>query len=150
MTRPRRHSIRGKKSDSVLTLSMAGIAAKRFVYVLCADRTIKYGKQRSRIIYIGMSEISIGRTAHSIVRRARMLEGEGRARGIKVLSAYVVQAGRRQGSRLWEDLEALLLFEFGESYGRLPYCNKQQPKRPTASQRIRPAAIRKLLKQFES
>ncbi len=65
--------------DPVITVDIAATKVKRLVYLLVANRPIKYGKDYSRIVYVGTTGHGIRRIAYSaskhIVGANRKLKG---------------------------------------------------------------------------
>lgn len=96
------------------------IGAAKLVYVLCADRRLRYPKGRSRIVYVGTTKNGIRRVAGSVARRADDIL---QAHGVKRFHARIVTCRPRQRVKTWLVLERALLLEFRTRFGAQPRCN---------------------------
>jgi hypothetical protein len=108
------------KRDEGLRASRVLVGKSRLVYVLIADKRLKYGSKKSRIAYIGTTRKGMSRIAQSIATRADAILG---LRGVYTFHARIVTCGRRQKVRTWHKLERALLLLFKERFGVIPVCN---------------------------
>jgi hypothetical protein len=98
------------------------------VYILRADKPQKYGRRRSRIIYIGESgKRGIERPATSAYRKADQAFGTKKSseklRGVRKIDVHLLTFRGKRNVRLWEELEKNLLATFAKEYGRPPWFN---------------------------
>lgn len=106
----------------VMTLGRAALGADRLVYILAANRPVKYPRGRSRIVYIGTTKRGARRVASSVAHRA---EGLFEGRGMRTVNAHLLTYTRRSGAqKLWLKLERALLFMFKYEYGTIPLLNR--------------------------
>lgn len=108
------------KRDEGLRASRVLIGKSRLVYVLIADKRLKYGSKRSRIAYIGTTKKGMSRIAQSIAARADDILG---LRGVYSFHARIITCGRRQNVKTWHKLERALLLAFKDRFGEVPTCN---------------------------
>ena len=113
--------------NAALSVSRASLKKEELVYVLVADKKLKYTKGRSRIAYIGMTESGVHRITNSAAYRAETILGQP---GVEEFWARVVHFPQVDGrlSRHWKKrptllLERSLLIAFRERYGEVPLCN---------------------------
>ncbi|HXB61955.1 MAG TPA: hypothetical protein VNU94_03780 [Acidobacteriaceae bacterium] len=96
------------------------IRNNKLVYVLIADKRIKYGKLKSRIVYIGTTEKGVKRISQSVGARAvKILE----LTGVHSFHARVITCTPRQNTHTWRKLERGLLICFKEKFAATPKCN---------------------------
>jgi len=113
--------------DPVMSVETAATKVRRLVYLLVANRPIRYGKEYSRIIYIGTTERGVSRIASSASKR--IVQAVEEIRGMRRIDAYVVWARARQGKHthkgmtFWRVLERALLLQFTQRYGTPPRLN---------------------------
>ena len=117
----RRSSISLKK-EAALTATRVSLGSDRLVYVLAANKPIKYTKGRSKIAYIGTTKNGMSRVASSAAGRAEEILGR---HGIRSFSARIVTCRNRQKVKMWRKLESALLLQFRQMFGRVPICNTQ-------------------------
>jgi hypothetical protein len=117
--RPRRASI-SLKRDPALHAKRVLIGSHKFVYVLVADRRLKYARGRSRIAYIGTTRAGSSRVAQSVAARAEQILG---IHGVRSFDAHIVSCAPRQRVKMWLKLEQSLLIAFRERFGSVPRCN---------------------------
>jgi len=108
------------KRDEGLRASRVLIGKSRLVYVLIADKRLKYKDGKSRIAYIGTTKKGMSRIAQSIAARAEDILS---LRGVYSFHARIITCGRRQNVKTWHKLERALLLAFKERYGEVPRCN---------------------------
>ena len=113
--------------EPAVTVTRASMRKDELVYVLVADKKIRYSSRRSRVVYIGMTESGVHRVAKSAADRAERILDES---GIHSFSARIVHYPAIDGrvERAWKKrpallLERALLIAFREEYGEMPLCN---------------------------
>ena len=108
------------KRDEALRATRVSIGKNRLVYVLVADKRLKYAKGKSRIAYVGTTTKGVARIAKSVAFRAYdILE----LHGVRSFGARIITCKRRQNVSTWRKLERALLLVFREQLGGPPYCN---------------------------
>ncbi len=118
---PRKSQLSLSKT-SVMTLSRGALGADRLVYILAANKPIKYPQGRSRIVYVGTTKRGVRRVASSVAHRAEGILGRP---GLKTVDAHLLTySGRPGAQRLWAKLERAMLFIFKYEYGDIPILNK--------------------------
>ncbi len=109
--------------EAVMTIRRGALTADRLVYLLAANRPIRYEKGRSRIVYIGTTKKGVRRVAGSVAYRAEELL---QRRGFKEVEAYILTYGAKPGVKnMWSKLERATLFMFRYQYGDIPELNAQ-------------------------
>jgi hypothetical protein len=106
--------------DHAMHATRVSIGSFKLVYVLVADKKIKYDDGKSRIAYIGTTSRGQARIAQSIAFRAEDILG---IRGVLSFHARVVTCRPRRHVKTWHYLERGLLIKFREMFGEVPYCN---------------------------
>ena len=119
----RRANVRCDVVRPVMTLSKSRYLKARMVYVLRADRPVKYQKDRSRIVYIGETGKGPKRPAGSMARMAK--EAFNKLHGVRQIDVHAVTCRGRQHVRTWELLERAFLAVFKDIYGEVPRYNLQ-------------------------
>jgi hypothetical protein len=113
------------KRDEALRATRVTIGKMKLVYVLIADKRIKYKSGKSRIAYIGTTKKGVARIAQSVAARA---DGILSLRGVNSFHARIVTCSPRQNVTTWRKLERGLLLCFRERYGEVPTCNSHGTK----------------------
>jgi hypothetical protein len=113
------------KHEVALEATRVSVGKKKLVYVLCAEKRVKYPGGRSRIVYIGTTKRGLRRVAGSVARRADDIL---QFRGIKRFSARLVTCQPRQRVKTWLVLERALLIDFKRRFGEPPKCNSHGKK----------------------
>jgi len=108
------------KREPALRATRVSIGKLKLVYVLVADKRLKYPKGKSAIAYIGTTKHGLRRVAASAAKRAEQILG---LRGVRSLAARVVTCQPRQRVKTWRVLERALLLKFKERFGATPKCN---------------------------
>jgi len=108
------------KREEALRATRVSIGKTRLVYVLVADKRLKYLNGRSRIAYIGTTEKGVARIAQSIAFRADDILA---LHGVRSFHARIITCKRRQKVSTWKKLERALLLVFREHLGQPPFCN---------------------------
>ncbi len=109
------------KRQPAIQVDRITVGPLKLVYVLTADKKIRYAKGRSKIVYIGTTKNGIDRIASSAAYRAEEIFALS---GVTRCEARIVTCTPRQRIRSWAKLERALLLAFRERYGSVPRCNK--------------------------
>ncbi len=110
------------KPKPALTMRRMALDHERLVYVICADRKLKYPEGYSQIAYIGTTKNGITRVASSAAYRSWDVLW---SRGVQSLDVRIVTCRPRQGFKSWIKLERALILAFREKFGEPPMCNVQ-------------------------
>jgi hypothetical protein len=105
-----------------MRVTRAALVAERLVYVLVADKRLRYAEGRSRIAYIGVTTRGHLRIAESVAHRSRRLL---ELRGVRSFEVRVVTCRARRNVETWRELERALIVSFREQFGEVPLCNSQ-------------------------
>ena len=116
------------KPRHAMEVTRVSVGKKRLVYILVAERTLKYPWGRSRIAYIGTTKKGMARIAQSVAARAEDVLG---LYGVRRFHVRILTCAPRPNVKTWVKLERALLLVFRQKYGALPQCN-------TIGKRIRP------------
>jgi hypothetical protein len=109
-------------TPAVLTVSRKVLRHKKVVYLLVANRPIRYRRGKSRIAYIGTTSKGIARVATSVAFRAQaILSGYG----LSNMEVYVVTCPPQRRIRSWVLLERALICQFVQYFWQAPKCNAQ-------------------------
>ena len=108
------------KPEIALEVTRVSIGAKKLVYVLVANRKLKYRWERSNIVYIGTTKRGVSRVASSAASKAESILGHY---GVKTCSARIITCSPRRAVKSWLKLERALLLVFRELYGDIPKLN---------------------------
>jgi hypothetical protein len=106
--------------DHALQATRVSIGKLKLVYVLVADKKLRYEKGKSRIAYIGTTRKGTARIAQSVAARAEDILN---IRGVRSFHARVIVCRPRRHVRTWHYLERALLIRFKEIFGEVPVCN---------------------------
>jgi hypothetical protein len=106
--------------SSAITITRSAFKAHKLVYVGQVNKSLKYPNGRSRIAYIGTTQVGAKRIAASAAKHGLNVLQEY---GVKQLDFYRVTCKGLPGLKAWEQLERALLITFREMYGRVPFCN---------------------------
>jgi hypothetical protein len=106
--------------DPALELTRVSVGKAKLVYVLIADKKIRYELGKSRIAYIGTTEKGSERIAQSVAARADDILS---IRGVRSFHARIITCSPRRKVKNWRQLERALLIKFREMFGEVPYCN---------------------------
>jgi len=102
-------------------VSRIAVGDLRLVYVICANRLIKYATGKSPIAYIGTTEKGVDRIAQSAAYRSYDILWR---HGISAFDVRIVTCPPRRGIKTWRLLERAMLLAFRDKYGEIPICNK--------------------------
>lgn len=121
----RKLKIRSSKSV-LLTLTRSRQWSDKMVYILAANKLLRYKNGRSRILYIGTTKKGAGRPATSAVNKAS--EVFYKLHGVKTIDVHIATCAKRKKVQTWKRLESALLDAFRKRYFELPKYNKVRPK----------------------
>lgn len=108
------------KRGAAIHVERISIGNQKLVYVLLADKKIRYKRGRSRIVYIGTTKNGIDRVAQSVAARADEIFQQW---GVMEFDARIVTCVPRRGVKTWHKLERALLLMFRTIYEQVPLCN---------------------------
>jgi hypothetical protein len=109
------------KRSPALEVDRVSIGHLKLVYVICADRKVRYPEGRSRVVYICTTKNGIDRVAQSgAIRSDRVLN----LHGINSFQVRIVTCTPRQHVKTWHKLERALILYFRDTYGAAPICNE--------------------------
>lgn len=110
------------KAKPAITMRRVALEHERLVYVICADRKLKYEKGYSQIAYIGTTRNGVERVANSAAYRSWDVLW---SRGVQSFDVRIVTCRPRQGFKSWLKLERALILAFRQKFGEPPMCNVQ-------------------------
>lgn len=111
------------KTAPALTVRRVALEHEKLVYVICADRKLRYANgQYSHIAYIGTTKRGLARVAGSAAYRS---EDVLWSHGVQSFDVRLVTCRGRKGIRSWCRLERAMLISFREMFGEIPLCNTQ-------------------------
>jgi hypothetical protein len=113
------------KNESILRASRVAIGNQRLVYLLVANRQIRYSRGRSKVVYVGTTKKGLSRVASSVASRADDILWN---HGIREFHARIVTCRPRQKVKTWLKLERAFLVRFKELFGEVPMCNTKGSK----------------------
>lgn len=120
----RRLSVSLKRHEAIHATRVS-VGNNKLVYVLVADKKLKYPNGKSRIAYIGTTKNGVARIAESVAARSHDIL---QLRGVNEFGARVVTCKPRQNVKTWHKLERAMLLRFKAMYGDVPHCNTQGAK----------------------
>jgi hypothetical protein len=106
-----------------MTLFRSRYWKPHMVYILRADKSIRYNEGSSRIVYVGETRRGTRRPAGSAASKA--MRTFGVLRGIRRIDVHPVTFRGKQSVRMWEILERDLLATFKHIFGEIPWYNQQ-------------------------
>jgi len=106
--------------DPAMGATRVSIRRTKLVYILVADKRLRYETGKSRIAYIGTTQNGASRVATSVAARAYDILS---IRGVRRFDARIVTCTPRPRVKTWRKLERALLLEFRELFGEPPWCN---------------------------
>lgn len=110
------------KAKPAITMRRVALEHERLVYVICADRKLKYENGYSQIAYIGTTRNGVERVANSAAYRSWDVLW---SRGVQSFDVRIVTCRPRQGFKSWLKLERALILAFRQKFGEPPMCNVQ-------------------------
>jgi hypothetical protein len=108
------------KNQPSLVINRTAFKDDKLVYIIRANRKLRYRFGDSRIAYIGTTRKGARRIASSAVGKGEDLLYRY---GIKHLELHIVTCGKIQGIESWKKLERALILRFRESFGDVPVAN---------------------------
>lgn len=108
------------KRDEALRAARVVVANPKLVYILIADKHLKYPNAKSRIAYIGTTSKGAARIAQSAANRAVAIFN---LRGVRSFHVRIVTCTSRQNVKTWRKLERGMLLCFKDMFGAVPRCN---------------------------
>jgi len=132
----------------VMTLKRRAFKKDKCIYLLVANKPIKYQVKRSKVIYIGTTKKGASRVSQSVVARGEPALGK---HGITHIEAFVVSCKPRNKVSIWKKLEAAFVLAFRREHGAVPlYNNKLKYKKRTDEfEYFNEKTIAKTLSKFE-
>jgi hypothetical protein len=110
------------KRGEALHATRLTIGKQKLVYVLIADKRLKYKNGKSRIAYVGTTKKGVARIAQSVATRAEAILV---LNGVHEFHARIITCNSRQRVKTWCKLERALILTFRERFGVIPYCNNK-------------------------
>jgi hypothetical protein len=111
------------KTAPAMTVRRVALEHERLVYVICADRKLRYTNGLySHIAYIGTTKKGLARVAGSAAYRAEDILW---SHGVQSFDIRLVTCRGRNGIRSWCRLERAMIIAFREMFGEIPLCNTQ-------------------------
>ena len=101
-------------------VTRVAVGRAKLVYVIAADKKIRYAEGRSRVVYIGTTKQGMPRVAQSA---AYWTDTVLELHGVRAFNVHLVTCPPRQGVKVWLKLERALLLTFREMFGEVPHCN---------------------------
>jgi hypothetical protein len=89
--------------QSLLTLTRSHQWTDKMVYILVANKHLKYRNGRSRILYIGTTKKGPDRPAASAVNKAS--EVFYKLHGVRTIEVHIVTCAPRKAMQSWKHLE---------------------------------------------
>jgi hypothetical protein len=118
----RRAKIRGGDREAAVTLTRVAVQDEHLVYIIASNKRVPYGRNRSRIVYIGTTSKGVDRILRSVADKARQaLAGHGTRR----IEVHVYAVAGRPRVKMWLKLEQGLLLAFKDVYACVPKYNKK-------------------------
>ena len=117
---PRRRLTITASKAPVMTVTRRATKSRRLVYIISAPKALKYPQGRSRVVYIGTTEVGVHRVASSMASKAVDFLAEW---GVRWLDVYAITCPPRPGLDSWRKLERDLLITFKIVHGRVPKAN---------------------------
>lgn len=110
------------KRNPAMHVTREAVKKQKVVYVLIADKKVRYEKGNSKVVYIGMTRKGVSRLARSVAARAQKILGK---LGIRSFDVRIVTCKGRPNVKSRRLLERGLLVTFRKKYGNAPLCNTQ-------------------------
>lgn len=108
------------RRQEAMRVTRVAVGKAKLVYVVVADKKLKYPSGRSRIAYIGTTKNGVSRVAQSAAHRTDQILSK---RGVQSFSVHLVTCRPRQKVKTWIKLERAFLLAFREEFGSVPTCN---------------------------
>lgn len=110
------------KPTPALTMRRVALEHEKLIYVICADRKLRYPKGFSQIAYIGTTRTGVSRIASSAAYRSGDVLW---SHGVQSFDVRVVTCNPRKGIKSWLRLERALILSFKDIFDGIPLCNIQ-------------------------
>ena len=135
------------KRDEALRTSRVTIGRSKLVYVLIADKRLRYPIGKSRIAYIGTTKKGLVRIAQSMASRAEEVLS---IRGVRTVHARIVTCRPRRNVKTWLKLERALILSFRKRFGDVPALNSHGKKMKTVDEDryFSPASIENVIDEL--
>jgi len=108
-----------------MQVTRVSVGEKKLVYVIVAQRPLKYPWGASRIAYIGTTKKGLARVARSAAVRADDVLA---LHGVREFYVRILTCAPRPNVKTWVKLERALVLVFRQKYGALPRCNTMGEK----------------------
>ncbi|MDD5327607.1 MAG: hypothetical protein PHY02_07315 [Phycisphaerae bacterium] len=108
------------RNQPSLVINRTAFKDDKLVYIIRANKKLRYRFGNSRIAYIGTTKKGARRIASSAVWKGEDLLY---CYGIKHLELHIVTCRKIQGVESWRKLERALILRFRESFGDVPVAN---------------------------
>jgi hypothetical protein len=122
-TTRRKTRIRFDAANPAMTVFRTRYWKAHMVYILRADKPIRYETGHSRIVNIGETRKGTRRPAGSAASKS--MRTFGVLPGIRRIDVHPLTFRGIQSVRMWEILERDLLATFREIFGEIPFYNQQ-------------------------
>jgi hypothetical protein len=109
------------KPKYAMVVTRIALGRKKLVYVILAQKALKYPWGRSRIAYIGTTKKGMSRFAQSATAKA---DDVLKLHGVREMEVRVIRCGAIPNVQTWVKLERAMIFTFRRLYGDIPKCNK--------------------------
>ena len=113
-------------------ITRQALKREKLVYVAVANKSQRYPRGRSSIVYIGTTKKGVGRIAASAAGQARKLLSN---HGVRRLHLFVVSCTSLRGVETWKKLESGLLMAFKDLHWSVPVGNTQGKNREWRDER---------------
>jgi hypothetical protein len=110
------------QQGEAMRITRVAMRANKLVYVIVADRKVRYPLGSSGIVYVGTTKKGVSRVAQSA---AYWTEDVLALRGVRAFRVRILTCPPRQKVKTWRLLERALLVGFRALYGRVPRYNSQ-------------------------
>jgi hypothetical protein len=131
-----------------MSVTRVTLGNEKLVYVLLADRQLRYLRGWSRVAYVGTTKNGVSRIAGSVAARSAKIL---RLHGVNELQVRILTCRPRQRVKTWRKLERGVLLAFRDTYGEVPRCNGQgrRMKETDEFEYFRKKRIQSILRRLE-
>jgi hypothetical protein len=109
-----------------MQVNRVSLGKKKLVYVILAQKLLRYPWGHSKIACIGTTKKGMDRIAQSVAARADTVLG---LHGVKEFTVRMLTCNPRSNVKTWVKLENALLLLFRQTHGKLPFCNEKGKQR---------------------
>jgi len=113
------------RPGEAIRVTRVTLGKEKMVYVILADRNLRYPHRKSKIAYVGTTKKGVGRIAASAAAKAEDVLTQ---RGVRKFYVRIVTCRPRPNVKTWVKLERALLLTFREMHGAVPQFNSQGKK----------------------